>query len=558
VNFLASNRKTYISHGFTYTFENFDFSKMTQENINNSESFIKLSSSSKNALQLLSQEIQKIYSVTVTPEKLIENTSSTNSGDIIGYNNSNLTLLITVSVLFFSIFLFVWLVDNNRKIVIYRLNGVDNFRIANRLFLKEFISSSILLFALCQLFIINSFSIAYTIQFSLMFLLVLAITYSAISIVSSKAIVNQVNEKSFFKYSHLFLYGVKILVFIVSISSTMSIVDLANKTGNSSVDLGQQYGVLSPMTIGDRLNEIMEAPLNSQNTYEYGERNGALYVSQNPSSYLDGEPINDVAVNLNYLDKFGLMGENGQKIHISDNSSAGVVLVSEKLKSKLTSIKQMYSSADLFQTPKILYYFIKDDQSLNLLDSKNSKTRVDIVEVYNEKNAGEAFTSTVLNSSGLKFKIDKSTQDTYKQLLPSLKKDGVDSNFPSFIPINEMNKVDFLTTVGNKDNFIITNGLIFLIFGLMVIITTTFYIKVYKKKVAIKRLQGLSFLRTYQELFFVLIVQYSIFYVYSLLQANSLYVIEAFCVYFVVELVVILTLLYKVEKVLLLSTLKGE
>lgn len=557
-DFSGVDKRVFISHGFTYDIENQKLNQLTTLDINNSEVFIE-NSAFKNTIPKLIQAIKKSYGVTTDVNKLtVLSLNSHQQGDIIGYNNDNLILLIGVSLLFFAVFLFVWLVDNNQKIAIFALNGLGSIKIAKLLLIKEFLTVATFIFVLTQFLIFKSFNLIFASQFLVLVLIVFGITYLTVLLVSQKSLSTQVNNQSFFRYGHLFLYAIKILVFIVSISSTMSLVELVNKTGGTSLEnAGENYGVLYPMTIGYNLNKA-SIPPNGTNTFLYGERHGALYVLQSDSSFLDGESINDVAVNTNYLKKFPIYDENNQRINISDTTTEGVVLISEKLKPKLTDIKKMYASTLVFSSTQISYFFIKANQNINLLDENASKTSPDLIEVYTGDNASGDLMSMSLTSPALKFPITHNLQATYQKLKVPLSQDGVEANFPSFISLNEMKKADVLTTVGNVSNFAVTNSLIFLIFTLMVLITSTFYIRVYKKKIAIARLQGVSFVRTYRELFLVLILQYGTFYLYSLTQNNSVYIIEAFLFYFVIEIVILLGIFYKLEKTLLLDTLKGE
>lgn len=75
------------------------------------------------------------------------------------------------------------------------------------------------------------------------------------------------------------------------------------------------------------------------------------------------------------------------------------------------------------------------------------------------------------------------------------------------IKIDDISKTDNLSTVGNPYNYAVTNGLVILIFLSMILTTTVFYFETYKKKIAVKRLYGISFFVTYKTLFAIVLVQ---------------------------------------------------
>ena len=131
-------------------------------------------------------------------------------------------------MIFFTIFLYVWLVDNNRTISIYRLNCLSAYKIGRQLFLKEFTFVSLVTYMIASLIVFRSFNFDYTIQMLLFSALVVVLSYVSIAVVSSFSLINQLNSKPFFKYSYYILYAVKAFVFLVTVSTTASLLYFVN------------------------------------------------------------------------------------------------------------------------------------------------------------------------------------------------------------------------------------------------------------------------------------------------------------------------------------------
>lgn len=454
-------------------------------------------------------------------------------------------------MIFFTIFLYVWLVDNNRTISIYRLNGLSAYKIGRQLFLKEFTFVSLVTYMIASLIVFRSFNFDYTIQMLLFSALVVVLSYVSIAVVSSFSLINQLNSKPFFKYSYYILYAVKAFVFLVTVSTTASLLYFVNANIATTSKIGQEYAVLYPEYVGYGLNSTKK-PL-SFKLFEYAENHKGLYVNLMSAN---GGNDDVLQVNDNYLSKFAIISTDNKRIKINPQEKSGIVLIAEKDKLKLSQIKKEYSFVDSFNSSKIKYYFIKDNQKVELLDGKSRKTRPDITEVFTSQNVLKD--TDFLDNAVLKFKIDDSKVKTYKEITPFLKEMGEVETHPSIVTVNSMNKATALSIVGNVWSYVVINGLIIIIFLSMILATTTFYFETYKKKIAVKRLYGMSFFETYKSLFGIVVVQGTLYFVFALVQTNVGITLEALGIYFVLEILIIILILLKLQKGLFLNVLKGE
>jgi hypothetical protein len=80
----------------------------------------------------------------------------------------------------------------------------------------------------------------------------------------------------------------------------------------------------------------------------------------------------------------------------------------------------------------------------------------------------------------------------------------------------------------------------------------------YKKKIAVKRLYGISFFVTYKTLFAIVLVQGSLYFAFALSQRDVNITLEGLGIYFVLEILIIILILLKLQKGLFLNVLKGE
>ncbi|MCM6845587.1 DUF1430 domain-containing protein [Lactococcus lactis] len=548
------NSKTILSHGFTYNFFYEPLSEISLVQLTNSDIYI-----SDKHLNITLQELSKIlnqkYKLKISSQKLVVRPSDyppTSYTDFISYNNYNLVFFITVSIIFFSIFLFVWLMANNKAISINRLNGLSVYKIGKQLFLKEFVMLSLTTYIIASLVAFRAFNLNYTIQMLLLSGLVIIFSYVAIVIVSSFSLTNQLNSKPFFKYSYYILYAVKAFVFLVTVSTTASLLYFMNADIGTNSKIGQEYAVLYPEFVGYGLNSN-QMP-SSVKLFDYAEKHEGLYVYL--ASAYDENNNNVLQVNDNYLSKFSIISSDNQRIKINSQEKSGIVLIAEKDKSKLSEIKKKYDFSSSFKSSKIKYYFIKNNQRAPLLDGNNGTTDPDVMEVFTSKNASK--NTNFLYNSVLKFKIKDSKTRTYEKIAPTLKTMGALTTHPSMITVNSINKTTNMSIVGSIPSYIVLNGLIIVIFLSMILATTLFYFETYKKKIAVKRLYGISFFVTYRSLFTIVFVQGLLYFAFALTRSNVNITLEALGIYFVLEILIIILILLKLQKGLFLNVLKGE
>ncbi|MDD3184006.1 MAG: DUF1430 domain-containing protein [Anaerostipes sp.] len=197
--------------------------------------------------------------------------------------------------------------------------------------------------------------------------------------------------------------------------------------------------------------------------------NAASYEKQQVEDEQNQEwkGYNDCKVNPNYLKKYALYDTKGQRISISEKESDWILLVPEKYKQEEKKIRKYYleDRASMKKDADIDYYKIQPskkvmEQKLKIVWMKNNQSIFSfhpevnenqgnmvwdsIIQVVTEENSCLGDRDAILGNSDsdpLKIPIIKSSKDTYKSLLPILKKYQLDDNFVHFIQINEKARI---------------------------------------------------------------------------------------------------------------------
>jgi hypothetical protein len=546
-------------------------------------------------LNLLSQRLNSAYQLNLSPETLIKRPSWywNISERVLQRHSTDTDPLIVISLEFYAVFLFAYLVEKNRKIMIYRLNGLGSFAISNLLFLREFGIVTLLLTFLSSLFIIQGFSFRYLLFVAGSFLITCLISYAAVWLVGRRSFANQLNNKSFFRFGHYFLMASKFFAFFSAIMVTMVIALLFNIRFNLfSEPSVAGYGTLNPvLPIGYHLTDkaIPEHP--NQALFEYAEKNGGLstqlfrnnspaiekitgHKPDNPPDGFQIPPINKLTtmyVNDNYLKKYRIFDEHGKLIKLDPATADGILLVSKKYKHLENDLIQYYAENTnfVFNTKNIRIIWMKNGQEMTLLDGKGTKLVPELLPVTTLNNAGSIYKSNLtvagMDEINLLFPIKGSPEKTYDAIKPALEADGELDQYPVFFTPNDL-RMRVLT--GNKLSPVypyINAAFCFLLFVGMIAASVGFYFKRMKLKIAVQRLQGASYLRSYWPLLLFMALQYIVGGAYivrvtfPLATLNSPTLIkEMLVVYTVIELAITGWMLYRLEKHNVLNTLKGE
>lgn len=558
---LAHEDKKLSAHGVTSFINYKNFSSLSFEEFHEGSFLYKSADSGKSKFMAnLSQTLSQKYGIEITPEALEKNSSDFSKSPPLILTNDNLSIVITVSLIFYFIFLFVWLAENNKKIAVYKLSGFENIDIANFIFIKKMVGVFATTYAVATIFILKKFSFDYTKVSLLIFMISAVITLFAVWIVARVSIVNQVNNKSFFKYSHIFLYLVKTIIFAISLSTLSGLATLVHQSLDLSKAELSDYGALYAPMIG--FKENLAEPTYYNKLIRIQEELGGIHASENNlSSQIGLESLRTTDVNINYLKKHPILDKHNQPINISREEGNMVLLIADKFM-KTSDIKNKIANTFKSRpgfTSSIKFYDIKEDQRVTVYADKIKKVSADIVIVYTpENNTGENLVPSLENPYAMLIPLTEPKESIYKKLRHALEEDAHLSMYPSFINAKDIKKTTLLLTVGNPINYFFINLFSVILFACMIISTVVFYVITYRKKIGVYRSLGCSWIRTYLPLVALIVLQYIIGFVNAKMNGADQTLIELLMIYIIMELAIVTGILKRTEKKDLLNILKGE
>lgn len=556
---LDKSNTVVTSHGVKTSIRYESIDKIVYEQFSEGTLFYKNTETSSKFIHLLKEELEKNIDIKFETQDF-QNEIETSPP--ISYNNTNLTSIITLSLIFYFIFLYVWLLENNNKIAVYLLNGFDIEKISKKILLNKLFVVGFLTYLISSVFIVKQFNLAYTVNSILIYFVSYLITYLSIFIVSKKSISNQVNNKSFSKYNHFFLYAVKIIIFSLSLATMSGVVTLVNNAIDFNKNDGlEKYSTLYPSIIGQ--HEDLSKYISYQNLYQQLETLGGIHSEESTmSAQLNLPNIDSIDANDNFVNSQNLINIHGKKVEITPQEKRGIILISEKaskIKNIKSKIKSYYTDQSYFDSGEFVFYTLKNDQFLSILGKNKTYKKIDVISVFTKNNSdGNMILSNTQNPYAMLIPLDNSLKHTYESIKPSLIKDGILSMYPSLIKASDIPKTEILTTIGNPSNFIFINFFLFSLFILMILATTSFYIKIYRKRIAVYRLQGLSFYKTYQPIIILMMIQIVIGMLNLLVTNASINAIQLLIVYIGIEIIIVISMIYNIDKRDTLNILKGE
>ena len=562
ITFYSTNKsqkldKTISAHGVKTTINTDSIDNLNFEKTINGELFYKENKNDEKFLKYFIDKLQQKYELSITENELTQRPEQKAPSSVISLTNTNLYTIISVSIIFYFIFSFIWVVNKSKEIAIYNLNGFNISDITKKLFINSLTVTAVFSYIFSSLIILKRLSLDYTIKSLCIFGLSYVTTYLAVKIITRRSTINQINNKLFFKYSHFTLYLVKIIIFSFSLATSVGIVIILSYLPTIKNNNNSNYGVLYPPIVGYSVD--MSSSIQTNNLYRVQEELGALHSSENQlSSGINDSKLKTTEVNDNFLNKYPLKSTNNKILTIDSNESSGIVLLSEQLK-KASNIKSEINNifkANPNLPSNIKFTWIKSGQYIKTFGNKENKVPAEVVIVFTKNNIdGSYINSSQTNPYSFLIPMKK---NTYTQLNSALIADGSESVYPSFIKESQIPLVNVVSIMGNPVNYIFINIFAFLIFLFMILATVNFYIKVYKKTIAIYRLQGVSWVITYFPIVIMIFIQYVVGLLNVIKNGWDNNTIMLILFYLLIESITFVLCISKIEKKDLLNILKGD
>lgn len=202
---------------------------LTDEQYQGASIFFK-SDDKKRVLEALSQKFNQISKVQTSSASLENQPSWYIPSSPINRVSDIYVFLIKVVLFFYFVFMFIWIILRNKEIAIFSLNGLSNFIILKRIYLKSFVGTQLLVLFLANILIIRAIDTEYI---GLIFLISILSVFGVlliIGVIVRFSLAQQVNNKPFFKRFYVAVYLVKVYIFAASVATSMGLMVLFNSS----------------------------------------------------------------------------------------------------------------------------------------------------------------------------------------------------------------------------------------------------------------------------------------------------------------------------------------
>lgn len=489
------------------------------------------------------------------------------------------TLEISGVILFFLFYvlaLILWLLENNRSIAIYRLNGVSTLKITHFLVLKELIG------IFCLNNVVAGFLILQTMNFSFLlfqfFLIVvsLLVSYSVLVFLGFFSLNQQLNKQSFGKNFFLVTYLAKISILFFCVVQLVPLSEYVHAYFLPEVmnEQLENYAVFFPRFGGNEASITDSSQLmrgkDKEKLLAQFLNDGAIEVNTASFFEIDHGLIHQsIYVNPNYLEKYPIMSITNQPIQIDLEEERSVILIPERMMPDFIELRSWFlNEKNPYEQTKeeedIIFYTIQDNQEIFAFDQERpiTITEPNIIHVLTLNNTPimqRDFLTGFSYGEPLKIPLDAPVEEVYSRYLPLLKEAGLEDNFPFLIPVNQLRKVE------NQLNFALDiekRMIEFLVTLLLLIVlisySTVSYSRLYRQKFVIWRLNGSSFCKTYKKIGILLLFQYALFFVYVMMHSFRITDVIPFLLFIMIESALVFRTLKSIEKKNISEFLEGK
>ncbi len=477
--------------------------------------------------------------------------------------------LIIYAVIFLLIILMIWFFCNTHKISIFFLHGSSAMKILRKTFFYEILLVSISLIISIQLFLFKDINSMYLRFQFLITCLFLVVSYIAITMIKSLSLTKQLNKKSYTNNLLPVIYFVKVCLLAISLTLFLPLTELFFRMSEQSIDLTtENYGVFYPAYIGEDLKELQNNRndsygINDDVLYNYLEENGALLIDTSNYYQQQTELDRNITVNPNYLEKYPIISAKGKPISIDPLSTEKIVLIPEKFVDSYSEITEFYTNMYKGETDpeNITYYLIKDEQKIVTFQNKEPYILTpNIIEVQTKNNSlsgRRVFITGSGETDPIKVKIEDSPEETYESIYEYLKLVGTADNYISLIPIKDVGEVDLKIQIGRINRYLLELFFsVFVVFSLISYITYLYFSN-NRNKFALLRLNGVSFWRTYREIFLITAAQYIFLFILVLLDFSPHFLVTVLF-FLITELLVLVSTLFSLERQNKLNITRGK
>lgn len=409
--------------------------------------------------------------------------------------------LLIFQIIFFIIFCFSF----SHTIGVLRLEGKNIFSIFHETFLYPFIISYFLSLVIILLtldhYSLSSHLLMITGMGSLFFIGDIFLALATIFIFCKFSLPTLLNG---FTYTKKFFFGLatlKGLVLTLLLLSAASVGDFLIQYSHTLTPhpaTYHSYSSLYPYYDGYNDNDVIYFKKSEKirnKLFSFANSHGALYIdssgAEGPNATLAYPTI---TLNTNYLKKFPLKDSRNEQIGLSEKEKRLVLLVPQKYKSQISSIRKN-ANENLQKKLPLSIIYLKNNQPVFSSSGKmltNYKYIYAITKenfsLYPPLNAGSGNVNDPLKIP----LINNSPEKTYRFYYAFLKKHNLLDNYPHLASASSANYEDLLGSFDGITGLFQENALVFILFLLVVFSTIYLYFTVYGKSIVLKQTLGYS------------------------------------------------------------------
>lgn len=447
-----------------------------------------------------------------------------------------------------ALMVFYYILHRGKVIAIHKMHGIKNIEIwftsIGKLLLIIFLATLIatIVFSLLQEGYNIQFIIEITVQHIETFIVITALSIIALfyilTVKISSILKNRKDTRLLFVINLLLKVGLFIssIFMMITILEQLDLIDEKEKLLTNWKE-SSDYGVFYPFHIG-----LDEEDLNQDNgsqtfdavskLYELLNQNGSLLINtkfyEQQTLGLPFEGIRYISVNPNYLEKFTILSEDNEILHVEESIQNQLLLVPSKYKEKEQEILNFFNQAhfdnvvyeedtlrvkvpEYLSKPNYKIIWMKDQQKIFSFNPEVFPTEENlildpIIQVITENNSLSADKHVILGGGAkdpLKVKlINQDPSLTLEQLKSSLQELQLDDNLKYLITIDHLIFKELSDL--KQERLLNMLVLISLISGIIFILvqnTILMYYN-YQKLFTVHSLFGTSFFKTYQNILY--------------------------------------------------------
>ncbi|ELB53875.1 hypothetical protein OKO_02422 [Enterococcus faecium EnGen0056] len=471
-----------------------------------------------------------------------------------------------IFTLFYSLSLILWILENNRHIAIYRLNGLTSRKILKRLLLKELVILFLLNLLVAFFFVLHSVNHLFVLVQLFLLIFSLIISFFVIDLLGNLSLNKQLNRQTFGKGFFYTIYSVKMLILFFSVVQLVPLAEYARTfvTPEAVPEEIKIHAVFYPRLGGNEatLTDLSQDMRGLDKTKLLSQLldDGAIEVDT--SAYFEEEnPLihQSIYVNTNYLDKYPLISITNQPIQIDKNEDREIILIPERMMPDFVQLRSWFlneTNPDR-RTKKeedVLFYTIQDEQEIFAFDQEQAIiiNQPNIIHVFTLNNLPISHRNILTGNSfaePLKIPLIGTAQETYDRYLPLLKEARLEDNFPFLIPMEQLRKTELqLTYLWDIRQRITDLSITILLVIVLITYSTLSYFRLYRQKFVVWRLNGVSFFKTYRRIFLLFGLQYLLFFIYVAVHSFRITDVFIFSLYILIECIVLLSTFFLIEK----------